>query len=103
MTLRCGPAERAGSYGLAWIAENGAEVARTVAVNPAASEAALARWDRDGFRRFVSRSRPTWRPTPSSARATATRSRELWRTLIIAAAALFLLESLLTAHLGREG
>ena len=71
--------------------ENGADVARTVAVNPVASEAALARWDRDALRRFA---RPlatdVGRPSRDR-REPPRRSRELWRTLIIAAVALFLL------------
>jgi hypothetical protein len=101
--LHGGTALRAGAYDLAWTAENGAAIRRTVAVNPAASEASLARWDREGFRRFLG---PLETDVLTDADLDAKERetvRELWRTLIWAAVVLFFAEGILTAHLGKAG
>jgi hypothetical protein len=101
--LHGGPAVRAGTWALSWVAENGAEVRRTFAVNPAASESDLARWDREGFRKFVAPLETDVMTDSELDKSARDAVRELWRTLITGAAVFFLVESLLTAHLGKAG
>lgn len=94
---------RAGTYTARWTAEDGAEVVRHVAVQPATSESDLARLPREELLAWAGALRPQIVHHSELETLLADTGREIWRSLALAALALFAVESLLMVWVGRRG